>query len=186
MSNTDQIEEQFAFAEGETPESRLARARSVELDRLLNARPAALHSSALPQVIIGELLAIADDGKTSLVIYPGQPGTAALRARTVLDLHGIHIGRSVVLMFEGGDSSLPIIMGVLHQIDQQPLDAPGHVEVDADGERLVVSAKEQLVLHCGKASITLTKAGKVIIQGSYVSSRSTGVNRIKGGSVQLN
>ena len=60
------------------------------------------------------------------------------------------------------------------------------VEVDADGERLMVSAKEQLVLRCGKASITLTKEGKVLIQGAYVSSRSSGVNRIKGGSVQLN
>ena len=43
-----------------------------------------------------------------------------------------------------------------------------------------------MVLRCGKASITLTKAGKVLIEGSYVLSRSTGVNRIKGGSVQLN
>ena len=51
---------------------------------------------------------------------------------------------------------------------------------------MIVSAKEQLVLRCGKASITLTKAGKVMIQGSYVLSRSTGVNRVKGGSVQLN
>jgi hypothetical protein len=50
----------------------------------------------------------------------------------------------------------------------------------------MVSAKEQLVLRCGKASITLTKEGKVLIQGAYVSSRSSGVNRIKGGSVQLN
>jgi hypothetical protein len=49
-----------------------------------------------------------------------------------------------------------------------------------------VSAKERLVLRCGKASVTLTRAGKVIIEGSYVVSRSTGVNRIKGGSVQLN
>ena len=65
-------------------------------------------------------------------------------------------------------------------------EAPAQVEVDADGERMIVSAKEQLVLRCGKASITLTKAGKVLIQGSYVSSRSTGVNRVKGGSVQLN
>ncbi|MEW5071937.1 hypothetical protein AB1P14_09365, partial [Pseudomonas aeruginosa] len=38
----------------------------------------------------------------------------------------------------------------------------------------------------GKASITLTRAGKVIIRGAYLSSRSTGVNRIKGGSVQIN
>jgi len=46
--------------------------------------------------------------------------------------------------------------------------------------------KDQLVLRCGRASITLTAAGKVLIEGAYVSSRSTGVNRIKGGSVQIN
>jgi len=78
-------------------------------------------------------------------------------------------------------------MGCVRAESAWPLpDRPGHVEVDADGERLVVTAKEQIVLRCGKASITLTKAGKVLIQGAYVSSRSSGVNRIKGGSVQLN
>jgi hypothetical protein len=60
------------------------------------------------------------------------------------------------------------------------------VELENDGERLIVTAKTQLVLRCGKASITLTNAGKVLIEGAYVSSRSTGVNRINGGSVQLN
>ena len=153
---------------------------------LLKTRPASRRATALPQVIIGELLAIADDGKSPLVIYPGQPGTAALRARTVLDLHGAHIGQSVVLAFEGGDATRPIVMGILRQTDNQPLEASGNVQVEADGLRMVVSAKEQLVLQCGKASITLTKAGKVLIAGSYVLSRSTGVNRVKGGSVQLN
>jgi hypothetical protein len=60
------------------------------------------------------------------------------------------------------------------------------VEIDADGARMVVSAREQMVLRCGKASITLTRAGKVLIQGSYVLTRSTGVNRVKGGAVQIN
>lgn len=59
-----------------------------------------------------------------------------------------------------------------------PIDKPGQVEVDADRQRMVVTAREQLVLRCGKASITLTKAGKVLIEGSYVLSRSTGVNLI--------
>jgi hypothetical protein len=78
-------------------------------------------------------------------------------------------------------------MGVLRESAGWPSgDKPETVEVDKDGERLVVSAKEQLVLRCGKASVTLTKAGKVLIQGSYVLSRSSGVNRIKGASVQLN
>jgi hypothetical protein len=93
----------------------------------------------------------------------------------------------VALMFEGGDADRPIVVGIVRGQTAWPLDArPAQVEVDADGERLIVSAKEQLVLRCGKASITLTKAGKVLIEGSYLLSRSSGVNRIKGGSVQLN
>lgn len=144
-------------------------------------------TAPLPTVITGELVAIADEGRTPLVRYPGQPGTAVLRARTVVDLHGGHIGQTVVLVFDGGDAGRPIVMGVLRQAEGWPLaETPAQVQVDADGERLIVSAKEQMVLRCGKASITLTKAGKVLIQGSYVSSRSTGVNRVKGGSVQLN
>ena len=51
---------------------------------------------------------------------------------------------------------------------------------------LTFTANKQIVLKCGKASITLTRAGKVLIRGAYLSSRSSGVNRIKGGSIQLN
>lgn len=138
-------------------------------------------------VLVGELVAIADEGRTPLVLYPGQPGTAAIGARSTVDLYGAHIGKRMVLMFEGGDPLRPIVMGVLRQGEGWPLEErPGQVELDVDGERMTVSAREQLVLRCGKASVTLTKAGKVLIQGTYVSSRSSGVNRVKGGSIQLN
>ena len=154
----------------------------IEAQGTRSAAPASISG-----VVIGELIAIAGEGKTPLVLYPEQPGTAALSARTVVDLHGTHIGKQVVLMFDGGDPARPIVMGVLREGEGWPLeDRPGQVEVDADGERLIVGAKEQLVLRCGKASITLTRAGKVLIQGSYLLSRSSGVNRIKGGTVQLN
>jgi hypothetical protein len=146
------------------------------------------HAAQLPgAVVIGQLIGISDGGRTPLVLFPGQRGSAALAARTVIDLHGAHIGCNVVLMFEAADPGRPIVMGVLREGGAWPLDdAPGQVEVDVDGERLIVSAKEQLVLRCGEASITLTKAGKVLICGNYVLSRSSGVNRVKGGSVQLN
>jgi hypothetical protein len=150
--------------------------------------PKATSPAAPVGVVVGELIAIKDEGRTPLVLYPGRPGTAAISARTVIDLHGPHIGKQVVLMFEGGDATRPIVMGVLRDNDEGwPLaEKPGEVQIDADGQRLIVSAKEQVVLQCGKASITLTKAGKVLIQGTYVLSRSSGVNRVKGGSVQLN
>src|SRR5262249_10121595 len=138
-------------------------------------------------VAVGQIVGFGDNGATPLVIYPGQPGTVAIAARAIVDLHGEHIGHDVVIMFESGDLMRPIVMGcVRSERTWRMPEQPGRVEVDADGERLVVTAKEQIVLRCGKASITLTKAGKVLIQGAYLLSRSFGVNRIKGGSVQLN
>ena len=121
------------------------------------------------------------------MVFPGQSGAAAVAARSTVDVHGGHLGRQVALMFDGGDPGLPILMGWLRQ-DEAALatELPGSIDLECDGERLIVSANEQIVLRCGKASITLTKAGKVLIQGAYVSCASTGVNRIKGGTVQIN
>lgn len=149
--------------------------------------PAVAAQTKIDGVVVGNVVGFKDNGATPLVIYPNQPGTAAIAARAILDLQGEHVGRDVVLMFESGDAMRPIVMGwVRTEKNWRIPEEPGQVEVDADGERLVVTAKERIVLRCGKASITLTKAGKVLIEGSYLLSRSAGVNRIKGGSVQLN
>jgi hypothetical protein len=137
-------------------------------------------------IIIGELIGMTDDGRTPLVVFRGQVGSAAVAARSVVDVHGDHVGRHVVLAFEDADHAKPIIMGVLCDGQGFGLAARGQVEVDVDGNRMVVDAKRELVLRCGKASITLTTEGKVLIQGTFVSTRSSGVNRIKGGSVQIN
>jgi hypothetical protein len=162
--------------------------RDGDLHDLLNG-PIAVRTprSRIDGALVGRLIAFKDDGTVPLVTYEGQPISAALPARATLDLYGSHIGRDVVLMFDDGDPLRPIIMGCLHDAHARTLPAqPGAVDVDVDGQRLVVTAKEQLVLRCGKASITLTRAGKVLIEGAYVSNRSSGVVRIKGGSVQIN
>lgn len=135
---------------------------------------------------IGDLVAIRDDG-TPLVLVERHADSRALPARSIIDIHSGHVGRQVVLFFEDGDPSKPVVLGVIRDSGTRVSTATaGHVDIDADGERLVVSARERLVLQCGKASITLTKTGKVIIQGAYVSNRSSGVLRMKGGSVQIN
>ena len=136
---------------------------------------------------VGKVVGFANDSQTPLVIYPGQPATAAFAARATVDLHGAHIGREVALLFENSDPCCPVVVGCLQ--NASPVAAGGlrgQVEVDADGRRLVLSADDQIVLRCGKASITLTKEGKLILQGAYVSHHSSGVLRLKGGSVQIN
>jgi hypothetical protein len=150
------------------------------------AAPAPATPARIDGVLTGVLIGFKESGAVPLVIFPGQSHSAAVAARTTVDLQGAHIGRQVVLMFDGGDPMRPIVIGCIRGDSTALEKQPGQVEVDVDGERMLVTAREQLVLRCGKASITLTKAGKVLIQGAYVSSSSTGVIRIKGGSVQLN
>lgn len=137
--------------------------------------------AALPMVQVGVLAALTEEG-TPLVLDPARPNAPARAARTVVDLHGAHLGAEVVLACEGGDPERPIVLGVLQGASGR-CDA---IAMEGDGQRMLVCAKEHLVLRCGRASITLTRAGKVLIAGTYVLSKSTGVNRIKGGSVQLN
>ena len=138
-------------------------------------------------VVVGTLVGFIEAGAIPLVTYPQRADAAAVPARATVQLHAAHIGKQTVLMFEDGDPQLPIIVGCLQREDASALPgAPEQVQVEADGRHLVVSAIDRVVLRCGKASITLTKEGKVVIQGAYVSNQSSGVLRLKGGSVQIN
>jgi hypothetical protein len=87
-------------------------------------------------------------------------------------------GTPVLVVGLAGDALQPVIIGIFGA------GAPPSATVD--GRRVELTGQDEVVLTCGKASITLTKAGKVIIKGTYVSTASTGVQRITGGSVQIN
>jgi len=132
-------------------------------------------------VVIGTLLELDVIGSPR-VDYPGN-AQGALPARSLASLDSGKVGREVALMFEAGDPSRPIVLGVLQRPGRPD---PKALRVEMDGETLVLTGKKEIVLRCGKASLTLTSAGKVLLRGAYVSSRSSGVNRIKGGSVQIN
>jgi hypothetical protein len=95
-----------------------------------------------------------------------------------------HVGRPLALLFEGGDPARPVVMGLMHT-PVAPAPQPA-VEADGDGERLVFEADKEIVLRCGEASITLTRAGKILIKGTYVLSRASGLQRIQGGAVEIN
>lgn len=133
--------------------------------------------------VVGILSAFDGSGMPR-VDFTGNKSNAPIAARSIIALTPAQIGSEVLILFEQDDSTRPIIVGCI----QVPASVQKHqpVEVKVDGEQLVFTAKKEIVLRCGKSSITLTRAGKVLIRGAYLLSRSSGVNRIKGGSVQIN
>lgn len=166
--------------------------------------PAALEAEADFGTLVGRVAnsetALTTQGAAVVARFDGfdildQPlvaGVAAcpgekLVARSTVALRRAQIGRPVVLLFENGDPRLPLIVGVV----EDPLApaaerTPSTATVIVDGERQLIEAEREIVLRCGDASITLTRAGKVLIQGRYVLSKSSGVNRIKGAAVDIN
>jgi len=163
------------------------------------------------EVIIGSLTGLDHQGR-ALVDFTGNPKDTAITAISTNPISLQHSGRQVALLFENNDLEKPIIVGLIHNPLQDILDNfelgdvdnSNNNEVDSqvnknidnplstvddmllDGERLVFEAKKEIVLKCGESSITLTKAGKILIKGKYLLNRSSGVNRIVGGSVQIN
>ena len=146
------------------------------------------------EVVVGRLAGLNDAGEP-LVRHPLDSSGRVVLARTTVPVDKSQIDREVVLAFERGDVTKPIVLGVLWRSGETPAaDSPASrptvsrpiVEATLDGETLVLNAEQEIVLRCGKASLTLTRAGKVLIRGTYLLSRSSGVNRIKGGSVQIN
>jgi hypothetical protein len=119
----------------------------------------------------------------------GLPGEL-VAARSTVALAQDAVGGQVVVVFERGELRAPIILGALLNPSPPPrrgADLPGTtvVKVD-DGDRLVLRAEREIVLECGDASITLTRAGKVLIRGKYVLSQSSGYNRLKGAVIDIN
>lgn len=167
-----------------------------------------LHSEAeysSSEIIIGNLSAINDKGEPVIDFY-GNTLQHPLVAISTVALNQQHVGRQVAILFANGKADSPVIMGLIHSplneiIDSyQPennksltpdssslvFDENQNQVVKVDGKRVVIEGQEEVVLKCGDASITLTKAGKVLIRGKYLLNRSDGVNRIMGGSVQVN
>jgi hypothetical protein len=134
-------------------------------------------------IIVGKLTGF-DGGGNPLVDFIAEKLHETIVARSMIALKNDQIGINVVLAFEHGKLENPIITGTLWQPEKSGTQEPPEAEID--GERLVLTANKEIVLRCGKASITLTRAGKVLIRGAYLLSRSSGVNQVKGGSVQIN
>jgi len=141
-------------------------------------------------VHIGRIVACCGLGQVLLDDGSSKPKAARVSAQLREEqlTAAVESHQDALVVYQNGDPERPILLGLLQmpgrEARQNRQEAP--VEAVVDGETVVVEAKKQVVLQCGKASITLTRAGKVLIRGAYILTRSSGVNRIKGGSVQIN
>jgi hypothetical protein len=138
----------------------------------------------LDGVVIGLLIGL-NEQRQPLVAFPGNPRADSTIAKSTIQFTAQDIGFEVALLFENGDPLLPMVIGRIQKPDLSAVETP-KITADVDSERLTLAANREIVLKCGKASITLTRSGKIILRGNYLLSRSSGVNRIKGGSVQIN
>ena len=124
-------------------------------------------------IVIGQLVGIAANG-VPVVDFPDNPADAPVPALATARYDDAAVGGSVALMFLEGDRTRPLALGVI---------AP---QVGTPPERLTFTATREIVLQCGRASIVLTRAGKVLLRGAYLSLRSSGLQRITGASVHIN
>ena len=148
-------------------------------------------------VRVGKVAHVDKNGRVFVDYAGNTQGRVAARFTSSLKLQVLRRaasdGQDVLLVFENNDPLRPVIIDTLSSLTDEIMQAGDiNLQVDepedvtVDGRRITFDAKEQIVLRCGKASITLTRAGKVLIRGAYLLNRSSGVNRIKGGSVQIN
>jgi hypothetical protein len=146
---------------------------------------------------VGKIVKIDENGQVFVDFLDNTQGPVAARFTNSLKSQIVNQtflkDQEVLLIFENNDAELPIIIDTLNSIvDEQSqftttsLDAGKPEYVMVDDKRIQIEGQDEVVLRCGKATITLRRNGRVIIRGTYVESRSKGTNRIKGGSVLIN
>ena len=159
------------------------------------------------EIVIGVLEGLDEQGNVRVNFAENMSDTSLVAISTVA-INQQQAGQQVALLFAEGNIEKPVIMGLIHNPLNQMIenfeiipdresseqDSPTEntetektiEDVCVDGKHVMIEAEEEIIFKCGEASITLTKAGKILIRGKYLLNRSTGVNRIMGGSVQIN
>jgi len=154
-------------------------------------------SKHIEGVRVGKIITVDESGQ-AFVDFPGNT-QGPISARFTNSIKPgmvqktVSADRDVLLVFENNNPELPIIIDTLYSLVDEitesstiALETERPKDVMIDGKRMTFDAKEEIVLRCGKASITLNRSGKIVIKGAYLLSRSSGMNKIKGGAVHIN
>jgi hypothetical protein len=123
-------------------------------------------------------------------------GPVACRVSAAIDDAALHRAakeqQDALLVFEGGDPARPVILALLRSATPMidavlagPLPTAQKV-ARLDGRRVELEGREEVVLRCGKASLTLRADGKVVLRGVNVVTQADAVQKIRGGKVEIN
>jgi hypothetical protein len=91
----------------------------------------------------------------------------------------------VVLLVDPQQRQPPVLLGYLAPA-VPPRGDESDIVARVDGRRIELDGRDEIVLRCGEASITLRRNGRIVIDGVQVETKARGLNRIKGGSVAIN
>lgn len=155
-------------------------------------RTVAGSAAAVPGIVTGAVLGVDEAGRP--IVSRGEREARP----TVADVVWMErepdwkscVGLRVVLGFPDEAGARPLVLGLLDrppQLEPEAVTEAGEaVESTPRRKHVRIESEDELVLECGKAKISLRADGKIVILGGHVVSRSRGVNKIKGGSVQIN
>lgn len=157
----------------------------VSLDDIIESSDRATDHRKFYGVHVSRLM-FDEDEQLFCIQHPYEQDYVLPVTRTTVDIGKTDIGREVLVSFNGGHLLQPVITGKVRPIMPAEEHADPKSSSVHEQDSMIFRADREIVLQCGKSSITLTKAGKILIRGAYILSRSSGVNKIKGGSIQLN
>jgi len=140
-------------------------------------------AGAIPEAAsaqVATIVSVTADGTPGVALDaagPVVPARLALRTTRERIETAIVLCQQVVVVFENGERSKPLIIGFIESLQppsSEPVIQPDasqktpFVEADVDGRRVRVTAQDEIVLQCGSASVTLRRNGRVVIRGTYV------------------
>lgn len=143
-------------------------------------------NNLLGQCYVGKIVSLDGEGRVFVSFDEGEP-LLALILQGVLPLSGDLCGQLVLLTFISAEIEQPVILGLLaSSINAKSVKEKELTNTCLNKEFVSIEAEREIKLTCGKSSITLGNDGKVLIKGTKITSRSSGVNKIKGASISLN
>lgn len=142
------------------------------------------------RTVVGEVLEVSEAPRRALIRF--EDGSGETQEQWLGVVRGLELrpGDHALVEKPGNWPRFLVTSAIDGDLAEEPVElepqAREPTTVEVDGQRVEIEGHDEIVLRCGQASITLRRNGRLIIRGTYVETRSKGVNRIKGGSVQIN